>query len=60
MILNVTDSDEGLYYCGTEQQWLEDKEFTVPRFIYTYGNATTRIIIGECFCQVFLLYDILR
>lgn len=58
MILNVTDSDEGLYYCGTEQQRLEDKEFIVPRFIYTYGNATRRIIIGECFCQVFLLYDI--
>ncbi|KAL3996404.1 protein OS-9 [Sarotherodon galilaeus] len=47
MILNVTDSDEGLYYCGTEQQRLEDKEFIVPRFIYTYGNATTRIIIGS-------------
>ncbi|XP_038127926.1 uncharacterized protein LOC119774475 isoform X1 [Cyprinodon tularosa] len=36
LIINVTDSDEGLYYCGTiEPKWTEN--------VYVYGNITTRI-----------------
>ncbi|XP_005941900.2 uncharacterized protein LOC102307919 [Haplochromis burtoni] len=40
VILNITDSDEGLYYCGTEEQHGENKDC---RFVYTYGNSTTRL-----------------
>ncbi|XP_051241259.1 uncharacterized protein LOC127354920 isoform X2 [Dicentrarchus labrax] len=41
--MNVTDADEGLYYCGTKQIKVEDKEFITPRYDYRYGNVTTRI-----------------
>ncbi|XP_030597361.1 uncharacterized protein LOC115788463 [Archocentrus centrarchus] len=47
MILNVTDSDEGLYYCGTEEQHEGDKEVIPAMYIYTYGNSTTRIKLGK-------------
>ncbi|XP_051241260.1 uncharacterized protein LOC127354921 [Dicentrarchus labrax] len=43
LIMNVTDADEGLYYCGTKQIKVEDKEFITPRYDYRYGNVTTRI-----------------
>ncbi|XP_038143065.1 uncharacterized protein LOC119784876 isoform X2 [Cyprinodon tularosa] len=35
-IINVTDSDEGLYYCGTF-------EIKVEKNVYVYGNISTRI-----------------
>ncbi|XP_049428907.1 uncharacterized protein LOC125886617 [Epinephelus fuscoguttatus] len=47
LIMNITHSDEGLYYCGTEQTKVEDKEFITSRTIYRYGNITTRIIFNS-------------
>ncbi|XP_065814286.1 uncharacterized protein [Labrus bergylta] len=45
LILNITESDEGLYYCGTEEPKVEDKEHITSRYIYySYSNITTRII----------------
>ncbi|XP_028264951.1 uncharacterized protein LOC114438075 isoform X1 [Parambassis ranga] len=39
-IINVTDSDEGLYYCGTQQVKVEENEFVSQININTYGNIT--------------------
>ncbi|XP_033479642.2 uncharacterized protein LOC117255136 [Epinephelus lanceolatus] len=44
LIVNVTDSDEGLYYCGSEQKQVEDKGQITSKNIYRYGTNTTRII----------------
>ncbi|XP_042249089.1 uncharacterized protein LOC121884367 isoform X2 [Thunnus maccoyii] len=46
LIMNITDSDEGLYYCGTEQTKVEDKTTISDRNVYTYGNAT-RIVVNS-------------
>ncbi|XP_026025177.1 uncharacterized protein LOC113023384 [Astatotilapia calliptera] len=43
LIMNTTDSDEGLYYCGTEQKEI-DATFS-QKYIYKYGNITTRILL---------------
>ncbi|KAG7238362.1 hypothetical protein INR49_030964 [Caranx melampygus] len=45
LIMNITDSDEGLYYCGTEQTKVEDDKYISPRNIHSYGNAATRITV---------------
>ncbi|XP_074544686.1 uncharacterized protein LOC141804245 [Halichoeres trimaculatus] len=45
LIQNITESDEGFYYCGTEEQSVEDKECINSKFMKSYGNVTTRIII---------------
>ncbi|KAL6110084.1 uncharacterized protein ACO6RY_19239 [Pungitius sinensis] len=37
--MNITDSDEGLYYCGIEQKGVE--------YIMVYSNLTTRISINS-------------
>ena len=55
LITNITDSDEGLYYCGTKQSRVEDKEFITQKYVYRYGNVTTRILLGKyvgltCLC----------
>ncbi|XP_047435217.1 uncharacterized protein LOC125004572 isoform X2 [Mugil cephalus] len=47
LITNVTDSDEGLYYCATEKTKVEDKEYNTRRHIYTYGNITTKLILDS-------------
>ncbi|KAE8300100.1 hypothetical protein D5F01_LYC00235 [Larimichthys crocea] len=48
MIMNVTDSDEGLYYCGTEQKKVDYKDYKITdRVEYRYGNVTTRIKINS-------------
>nr|XP_040025263.1 uncharacterized protein LOC120813332 [Gasterosteus aculeatus aculeatus] len=63
LIMNITDSDEGLYYCGTEESKVEDKEFIGPKTLYRNGNVTTRISISpdcsdsplqtpECLCPL--------
>ena len=46
LIMNISDSDEGLYYCGTEQTKVEDKTTVSVRDVYTYGNAT-RIVVSK-------------
>ncbi|XP_039469144.1 uncharacterized protein LOC116326013 isoform X1 [Oreochromis aureus] len=45
LIMNTTDSDEGLYYCGTEQKEV-DTTFS-QKYIYKYGNITTRILLNS-------------
>ncbi|XP_034393317.1 uncharacterized protein LOC117733637 [Cyclopterus lumpus] len=47
LIVNITDSNEGLYYCGTEQKIVEDKEFVWEKMYYEYGNVTTRILFNS-------------
>ncbi|XP_018551114.1 uncharacterized protein LOC108896451 isoform X2 [Lates calcarifer] len=47
LIMNITDSDEGLYYCGTEQFKVEDKGFIISKEIYSYGNIKTRILFNS-------------
>ncbi|XP_022614401.1 uncharacterized protein LOC111231545 isoform X1 [Seriola dumerili] len=47
LIRNITDSDEGLYYCGTQQTKVEDKGLITSKYIYNYGNVATRIICGK-------------
>ncbi|XP_055081812.1 uncharacterized protein LOC129456721 [Periophthalmus magnuspinnatus] len=43
-ITNVTESDEGLYFCGTERRKLEKINNTISStYVHTYGKATTRI-----------------
>ncbi|XP_074539963.1 uncharacterized protein LOC141800980 [Halichoeres trimaculatus] len=44
LIENITRHDEGLYYCGTERQKVEEKDKLTFGSIYSYGN-TTRITI---------------
>ncbi|XP_067460915.1 uncharacterized protein [Thunnus thynnus] len=46
LIMNITDSDEGLYYCGTEQPKVEDETTIHRRHVYTYGNAK-RIVVNS-------------
>ncbi|XP_040891085.1 uncharacterized protein LOC121180035 isoform X2 [Toxotes jaculatrix] len=43
LIMNITDSDEGLYYCGTEEMKMDKGEYITQRKIYSYGNVTMRI-----------------
>ncbi|KAL6110081.1 uncharacterized protein ACO6RY_19236 [Pungitius sinensis] len=62
LIMNITDSDEGLYYCGTEQKTVEEKSFITSTTVYRNGNVTTRISISpdpsepppqtQCLCVV--------
>ncbi|XP_038569472.1 uncharacterized protein LOC119899115 [Micropterus salmoides] len=47
LIMNITDVDEGLYYCGTEQAKVEDKEYITQRNVYSFGNVTTKIIFNS-------------
>ncbi|XP_067460806.1 uncharacterized protein [Thunnus thynnus] len=46
LIMNISDSDEGLYYCGTEEPNVEDKTTNSFRDVYTYGNVT-RIVVNS-------------
>ncbi|XP_029286089.1 uncharacterized protein LOC115007386 [Cottoperca gobio] len=47
LISNITDSDDGLYYCGTEENKLEDEQYITSRSVYRYGNTTTRILFNS-------------
>ena len=47
LIINITETDEGLYYCGTDQFKVEQNEQITPTDIYTYGNISTRIHVSE-------------
>lgn len=47
LILNITDADEGLYYCGTEEPKVEYREYIEGKTIYSHGNRATRIICGK-------------
>ncbi|XP_074487514.1 uncharacterized protein LOC141765350 [Sebastes fasciatus] len=50
LITNITESDEGIYYCGTVQTRVEDKEYITRRDVYSYGNLTTRILFDSSSC----------
>uniref|UniRef100_A0A3Q2EBQ5 Ig-like domain-containing protein n=1 Tax=Cyprinodon variegatus TaxID=28743 RepID=A0A3Q2EBQ5_CYPVA len=48
LIINVTGSDEGRYYCGTTEPKVE-KDENMKHFmknVYIYGNITTRITVS--------------
>ncbi|XP_076001802.1 uncharacterized protein LOC142994815 isoform X3 [Genypterus blacodes] len=47
LIVNLTESDEGLYYCGNEHNTvLIDEEKIALGSFYRYGNVTTRILLN--------------
>ncbi|KAI9519150.1 hypothetical protein NQZ68_031422 [Dissostichus eleginoides] len=52
LIINITETDEGLYYCGTDQLKVEKNEQITSAHIYTHGNISTRIhvIPDSCSC----------
>ena len=45
--MNVTQSDEGIYYCGTEQTKVEETAYIGSKSDYRYGNVTTRIKLSK-------------
>ncbi|XP_047435219.1 uncharacterized protein LOC125004572 isoform X4 [Mugil cephalus] len=47
LIRSITDSDEGLYYCGIKKAIVEDREYITTRHVYRYGNITTRLIVAS-------------
>ncbi|XP_047435215.1 uncharacterized protein LOC125004572 isoform X1 [Mugil cephalus] len=47
LIRSITDSDEGLYYCGIKKAIVEDREYITTRHVYRYGNITTRLIVDS-------------
>ena len=61
LILNITNSDAGLYYCGTEElRDVDDKGFSDLTYVYGYGNVKTRIQVGKEFFFVcfFVVYEV--
>ena len=57
LIMNISDSHLGLYYCGTEKTVVTDGDKIVSKYIHRYGNVTTRISFGkftlfECECEI--------
>lgn len=42
LIMNITDSDEGIYYCGTEEKNVEKVDYK-----RLYSNLTTRVLISK-------------
>ncbi|XP_039469878.1 uncharacterized protein LOC120440747 isoform X2 [Oreochromis aureus] len=47
LITNITETDEGLYYCGTEQLKVEDKEKIIQEYVRTYSNITRKILLHK-------------
>ncbi|KAM3623732.1 uncharacterized protein V6R79_015083 [Siganus canaliculatus] len=47
LIQNITKSDEGLYYCGTEEPQIVKYQYISYGTVYKYGNITTRIIVNS-------------
>lgn len=56
LIMNITDSDEGIYYCGSEQRTVEDKELIGRQTLYRNGNVTTRILISKYAAHTLWIY----
>ncbi|XP_051802086.1 uncharacterized protein LOC127533349 [Acanthochromis polyacanthus] len=48
LIKNITNADEGLYYCGTEELNVENnQEYITSTTVHRYSNMTTRIILNS-------------
>ncbi|XP_054866131.1 uncharacterized protein LOC111574889 isoform X2 [Amphiprion ocellaris] len=47
LIKNVSNADEGLYYCGTEELKVENNRYITSTFVYRYSSMTTRIILNS-------------
>lgn len=47
LITNITETDEGLYYCGTEEPKVKDEEKIIQRYVRTYSNITTKILLHK-------------
>lgn len=47
MIKNVSESDEGLYYCGTEDPRGDSNGLITPKSIYRYSSRTTRLTVSK-------------
>ncbi|XP_033985290.1 uncharacterized protein LOC117481627 isoform X2 [Trematomus bernacchii] len=50
LIINITETDEGLYYCGTEKFDVESEKQIIRRHLYTNGNVSTRIHVNSSSC----------
>lgn len=55
LIRNVSDCDEGFYYCGTEE-----RDVMSSKYQNLYGNITTRLILSKCqtFVYIFILINV--
>ncbi|XP_019215904.2 uncharacterized protein LOC109202591 [Oreochromis niloticus] len=47
LITNITETDEGLYYCGTEQLKVKEEEKIIQEHVHTYSNITTKIVLHK-------------
>ncbi|XP_025763451.1 uncharacterized protein LOC102078509 isoform X2 [Oreochromis niloticus] len=47
LITNITETDEGLYYCGTEHPKVKDEAKIIQEYVYTYSNITTKILLHK-------------
>ncbi|KAM8772530.1 uncharacterized protein AB9X84_010217 [Acanthopagrus schlegelii] len=47
VIMNITESDEGIYYCGTKQTKVWETDYIGSKSDYRYGNVTTRIKLNS-------------
>ena len=45
LINSISETHLGLYYCGTREKLPLDTGLI--KFVYTYGNSTTRILLGK-------------
>ena len=54
LIMNISDSHLGLYYCGMEKNVTLDGEETVAKYKHRYGNVATRISFGKLTLHRFL------
>ncbi|XP_042341791.1 uncharacterized protein LOC121942603 [Plectropomus leopardus] len=46
-IMNITHSDEGLYYCGLGRNMLDDSEYIAYKSVNRDGKSTTRILVNS-------------
>ena len=47
LIMNISDSHLGLYYCGMEKTVVTDGDKIVTKNKHRYGNVATRISFGK-------------
>ncbi|XP_050926624.1 uncharacterized protein LOC108896450 isoform X3 [Lates calcarifer] len=50
LITNISDSDEGLYYCGTEQKKVDDS--AAIKHVYRYGKVTRIILYHSTYPEI--------